>query len=242
MLIAKLPRVSPAATPKKRASRIVSHATVALAAAGLFLCCGSASAQITKLFAHDDVAISGAGVITPAVTGTPPGSVPSTPITEKPSTSAALIFTGRYTHSNLVGFEFNYAYTRFNENFTGKLTLPDGSQTGVLPGGSQTNVSEFTFGYILHAPRYFGVVPFAGAGAGTLKFSPTFLGGQALPVQARMVYYGTVGMDAPIKGRFGMRAQLRDLIYMAPDYGQNYLTTGKRAQTIEPTIGFYFHF
>ncbi|MHB1699109.1 MAG: hypothetical protein ACYCSN_03070 [Acidobacteriaceae bacterium] len=234
MLIAKLPRLSPAATPKKRAARIASHATVALAAVAVVLCCGSASAQITKLFAHDDVAISGADVITTSVSGTVPGAVPpTTVVTEKASNSAVLLFSGRYTHSNLVGLEFNYGFTQFAENF---------SPSSTLDGPPQTAVSEFTFGYILHAPKFFGTVPFLGAGAGTMKFSPTPLGGLALPVQARMVYYGTLGLDAPFTRRFGMRTQIRDLIYMAPDYGQNYLTIGKRAQSIEPTIGFYFHF
>lgn len=232
MLIAKLQRVLPAATPRKRFARALSFSFAVLAAAALIASSTSASAQ-KKIFAHDDIALSGAGVISTSVTGTVPGSVPPTTLTEKPSTSADLIFSFRYMHSNLVGLEANYAYTRFSEDF---------SKNSNLPGGAQTNVQEFTFGYLLHAPSFAGLVPFLGAGAGTLEFKPSFKGGLALPTQARMVYYGTVGVDAPITPHFGARAQFRDLIYKAPDYGQNYLTTGQRAQTFEPTIGVYLHF
>jgi hypothetical protein len=39
-----------------------------------------------------------------------------------------------------------------------------------------------------------------------------------------------------------VRVAFRQLIYLAPDFGQNYLTIGRRAVTTEPTFGFFLRF
>ena len=238
----KLPRVAPALALNevrlaKMARRFCGFALFLMAACALILPT-PASAQ-RKYFAHDDVALSGSYVVGTSVTGTIPGSVPPNSQTEKPSTSGAIMFTGRYTRSKFIGFEGNFSFTRLDEDFSG---IAPGTKQQFLIGGAQSTIEEFSLGYIAHAPTMFGVVPFAGAGIGVLSFEPTPYGGQSLPPQARMEYYGTIGADAAITPHFGVRAQFRDLIYKAPDYGQNYLTTGKRTQTFEPTIGFYLRF
>ena len=187
-----------------------------------------------KALANFDGALSATGELTTSVTGSSTGasSKNGSPQTESPSISAGGLLSFRYTHSNLVGFEANYKFTRFNETFA-----------QYLPGGSQTNAHEFTFGYILHGPTIFGAIPFGGVGAGSIYFKPTYKGGQAVPPQVRMAYYATVGLDDPIfTEHFGVRLQVRDLIYKAPDFLENYLFTGAHAQTIEPTIGVYYHF
>ena len=58
-----------------------------------------------------------------------------------------------------------------------------------------------------------------------------------------MTYYYTVGVEAPLLGNYlGLRAGFRQLIYLAPDFGQNYLTIKKRTFTSEPQVGIYLHF
>jgi hypothetical protein len=39
-----------------------------------------------------------------------------------------------------------------------------------------------------------------------------------------------------------MRVGFRQLIYLAPDFLQNYLTITRRTRTSEPTIGFFVRF
>jgi len=39
-----------------------------------------------------------------------------------------------------------------------------------------------------------------------------------------------------------MRLGFRQLIYLAPDFQQNYLTITRRTTTSEPIIGFYLRF
>ena len=187
-----------------------------------------------RALAKFDGALSAIGDIGTTATGSSTGASAKngSPQTESPSISGGALLTLRYTRSNLIGFEGNYKFTRFNETFA-----------QYLPGGSQTNAHEFTFGYIAHGPTIFGVIPFGGVGAGSIYFKPTYKGGQALPPQVRMTYYAVVGVDDPIfTEHFGVRFQVRDLIYKAPDFLENYLFTGAHAQTFEPAIGVYYHF
>lgn len=241
--MSKLWRVAPAVALTRPP---VAQFMLAVALAAFLSSSAPVHAQvIKKLFAHDDVALSGSYVVGTSVTAIPPNSAAAIPVTEKPSTSAAIMVTGRYTHSRFIGFEANYSFTSLDEDFS--IKNPRGGSPAMVPypkliGGAQSTMEELSLGYIAHAPTVFGVVPFVGAGIGVISFEPTPYGGQSLPPQARMEYYGTIGADAAFTPHFGVRAQMRDLFYMAPDYGQNYLTTYKHTMTFEPTIGFYYHF
>jgi len=103
---------------------------------------------------------------------------------------------------------------------------------------------ELTLGYVAHLPyKPFGVQPFVGLGGGTIKFTPTRYGGQGLPYQYRAAYYYTVGLEDNFPGsHFGMRVGFRQLVYLAPDFLQNYLTITRRVRTSEPTVGFFVRF
>jgi hypothetical protein len=106
----------------------------------------------------------------------------------------------------------------------------------------QQNTSEYTLGYVAHfSPRH-GIVPFAGAGLGTLDFRPTPGGGEGLLPQARATYYYTVGGDYRFSEHFGARAQFREQFYLAPDFETNYLTIHAHTTTFEPGFGFYARF
>ena len=181
-----------------------------------------------------DFAISGAGFISNTVSGTQKRD--NTPLTLHPSTTVGELATLRYTAKPYFGLEFNFSNARLSQNFTSKPSL--------LPGAAQTNVREMSFGYIAHFPyRPYGIQPFAGAGAGTMRFTPTTYGGQGLPQQYRAVYYYTAGLEDNFPGsHFGMRVGFRELYYLGPDFGQNYLTILKRVHTAQPTIGFFVRF
>jgi hypothetical protein len=207
----------------------------------------TASSQTTALarqLDRVDVAVSGIGAITEGVSGT---NYISQPVTVNSSTTVGALVTARYTKSPLIGFEFNYSYARFNETYTGTLfsNNPPGSTSstaGNTSFGVQSNVSEYTLGYVAHLPSLLGVQPFASVGAGATAFKPTPLGGQQLTEQARATYYYSVGVDDQLTRFFGVRAQLRQTFYKAPDFGQNYLTINQQTFTLEPGIGFYIKF
>lgn len=192
---------------------------------------------VTDLLSHVDLGIVGHGVLNQSSTGTVKNSTqPSSTITINPGNTAGVLVTVRYTIKPLIGFEFNYDYARYNQKFTGVS-----GTSGVL--GIQNNAKEYTFGYVAHLHPISGFTPFVGGGAGTTAFRPTTQGGQGLLSQARATYYYSVGAENNFGSQhFGLRAQFRQKFFLAPDYGQNYLTILKRTSSIEPGIGFYIRF
>jgi hypothetical protein len=161
---------------------------------------------------------------------------PNTPVNLSPGNTGGAMVTLRYVVSPLIGFEGNYGYARYTDTFTPFGTLPI--------GGVQQNASEYSFGYVAHTRKqYFGVNPFASAGAGTMVFRPTPGGGLALPEQARAAYYFSVGAETTVLSpHFGIRAQYRQVFFKAPDFLTNYLTIQQRTTTYEPGFGFFLRF
>ena len=209
----------------------------------------SASAQATpqqsaaqRQFDRIDFAISGAGEITNTVSGVEERDANTThsTLTIKPSSTVGELVTLRYTAKPYLGLEFNFGNARFTQDYT----FSPKPAANILNGGAQASARELTFGYIAH-PRYrpLGIQPFLGAGGGTIRFRPTTYGGEGLPYQYRAAYYYTLGVEDNFPGsHFGVRLGFRQLIYLAPDFEQNYLTILKRVRTSEPTIGFFVRF
>jgi hypothetical protein len=189
---------------------------------------------IEKLGDHIDVAVSGDGEITKNTSG--PITVPTatnygTTLTQSPSNTVGVLVSLRYIAKPYFGLEFNFGYARYTENYS------------YAPYGVQTNAKEYTLGYVGHLKRQiYGVTPFAGAGAGTTAFKPTRLGGESLNEQARMTYFYEAGAEAAFSPHFGARVQFRQLFFLGPDFGQNYLTIVRHTDTIEPAFGLYLHF
>jgi hypothetical protein len=195
-----------------------------------------------KQFDRIDFAISGAGEITNTVSGLEQRDATSThsTLTIRPSTTVGELVTLRYTARPYLGFEFNFGNARFTQDYA---FSPKPSPT-ILNGGAQAGARELTFGYVAH-PRYrpLGLQPFVGLGGGTIRFKPTTYGGQGLPQQYRAAYYYTVGVEDNFPdSHFGVRLGFRQLVYLAPDFLQNYLIITRRVRTSEPTIGFFVRF
>ncbi len=178
-----------------------------------------------------DFAISAAGEISKTVSGVEQRDAGRTNsvLTIKPSSTVGELFTLRYTAKPYVGFEFNYGNLRYTQDYT--FTPPPAA--GILFGGAQSAVREMTLGYVAHLKyRPLGITPFVGAGGGTIHFIPTPGGGQGLPNQYRAVYYYQAGLEDNFPGsHFGVRLAFRQLIYLAPDFLQNYLTITRRTVT-----------
>jgi hypothetical protein len=195
----------------------------------------SQNPALDRQLARFDIAVTASVVLGINSNGTAIINTVPTPVNLNPSNTVGPLVTIRYTVKPLIGFEFNYGYARFTQNFT-----PFGA-TGET-GGVQQNTSEYTLGYVAHfSPRH-GIVPFAGAGLGTLDFRPTPGGGEGLLPQARATYYYTLGGDYRLSEHFGMRGQFREQFYLAPDFETNYLTIHAHTTTFEPGFGFYARF
>ena len=186
-----------------------------------------------------DLGVSGIGVFTGSSSGenyatSSPRPDQAQSLTQSPSNTLGALVTLRYTKSPLLGAEFNYTYARYTEDFS-----------AILPGGVQTNVSEYSVGYVAHGPALtsFAIRPFASVGAGSTAFTPTPFGGQGLLEQARATYYYAAGIEAPIYGQhLSVRGQVRQAFFLAPDFGANYLTIKQHTSTFEPAFGFVLHY
>ena len=200
-----------------------------------------AQTPLDRQLARVDLAISGAGLFSTSTNGT---NYLAQNVNLVPSNTVGALVTLRYVKSPLVGFEFNFSYARYTENFTltNSASTPAMEQGFAL--GVQTNANEYTLGYVAHTrAQHFGVIPFASIGAGSIAFKPTAGGGQGYLEQARAAYYYSVGADTPLYAKyFGLRASFRQVIYLAPDYETNYFTDLKRSISSEPTFGFFIKF
>lgn len=208
-----------------------------LFATGLALSAGGALAQskLQQQFSHVDLGVQAVGEFSSSASGptTIPAPLPSGQIvTLSPSNTVGALVTIRYTPKPYMGAEFNGGYSRYTEDLN------------VQPLAIQTQVDEFTFGYLVTPPyTIFGVHPYASAGVGGMRFAPTRGGGEGAPPIGRLAEYYSVGVQKNIlSDNFGIRAGFRQIFYVAPDFYQNYLTINKRASTSEPVIGFYLRF
>ena len=59
-----------------------------------------------------------------------------------------------------------------------------------------------------------------------------------------MGYYYNLEADKSLfsSKSFGIKLQVRQVFYKAPDFGQNYLTIDQHTSTFEPGLGFYLKF
>jgi hypothetical protein len=203
---------------------------------------GIAAAQTTPLsrqLSRVDLGISGAGALNKTVSGPIiPTGAPNfgTVMTQFGSNTFGALANVRYIAKPYVGVEFNYGWARYTENYS---PGPTGGLFQV-----QTTANEYSFGWIVTPPHpIFGLQPFASAGAGSTEFKPTGGGGEGEPKQARATYYYNVGVQQEFSdSHFGLRVSFRQNFFLAPDYGQNYLTIKQHTTTIQPTAGFFLRF
>lgn len=210
----------------------------------------SSSVPVTpteKFFAHFDLGVEGMGSLTSNTSGNitvPTSNNYGGYLTDSPSTTVGYLLNVSYTKSPYFGIEFNYNYARYTENYTYPVATGVASAPFTYrPLGVQTNAKEYTLGYVAHIPHEIaGLKPFVGAGAGSIGFKPTPNGGEGFNTQARMAYFYELGVNKPLGEHFGLRVEFRQVFFLAPDFGQNYLTNIQHTNTVEPAAGFYIHF
>jgi hypothetical protein len=189
---------------------------------------------LDKQLSRIDFGVQGVGMFTKTVQGTilPTAAQEAGPtISDEPSNTLGALVTLRYVAKPFLGFEGNYGYARYTENFSNI-------------GGVQTQANEYTLGYLV-TPAFtiLDFQPFVSVGAGSIGFRPTPRGGQGLKIQARAAYYYSAGIQKEyFSEHFGLRAGFRQVFFLAPDYGQNYLTIKQHTMTSEPFAGFYLKF
>ena len=149
----------------------------------------------------------------------------------------ALMGEAGYDAMAVGNHEFNYGWARYTQNFTPGFN-------GASLFQIQNTANEYSLGWVVTPPHpIFGFQPFVSAGAGSTEFKPTAGGGEGAPKQARATYYYNVGLQREFPdSHFGVRVSFRQNFFLAPDFGQNYLTILQHTTTIQPTAGFFLRF
>jgi hypothetical protein len=202
--------------------------------------------KTSKFLAHFDFGLSGIALLTKDTSGTVTSGAAGTPytFTQSASSAAGAVVTLRGSKSPFKGGELNYGYGRITQSYTCcNVDQFTGVYTGI-PYQAQVTANEITAGYLMR-PNHpiLGAQPYVSVGAGSLVFSPTKNGGQGLQKQARAAYYYSAGLEKYISGdKFGVRAGVRQLFYLGPDFDQPYLRIKKYTFTTEPQFGIFVHF
>lgn len=194
----------------------------------------SSSPKLNRQLSYIDLGVQAIGQFNSSISGpiTIPAFNQGQTVTQSGSNTVGALVTLRYTPKPYLGAEINGSYARFTETYN------------VLPYVIQSQVNEFSFGYLVTPPyTIFGLKPYASAGIGLLRFAPTAGGGQGALSEARSAYYYNLGVQKDlIPDTFGVRLGYRQVFFVAPDFYQNYLTVYKHTSTKEPMIGFYLQF
>jgi hypothetical protein len=159
-------------------------------------------------------------------------------IREDTTESGGVLVSFRQPYRPWLGYEADLSYTKFYEAYN----------KGVVK--VESNVTDFSFSYLLQSPPIYGVQPYLTLGGGIIVFSPisgtltnlnqtvpSSLSSQLLP---EFTY--SLGLKIPLFSRFGVNGGLRGLKYKTPDFHQVSIDTHTLRTTLQPNIGVYYRF
>jgi opacity protein-like surface antigen len=143
----------------------------------------------------------------------------------------------RYHWKRWVSVEGAYGYDLNSQ----KYTLSSGLFR--IQSGIHQMTGSLVFSLPSHAKSRWS--PYFLAGGGALLFQPTgnqlntFAGAQT---QAKGVFVYGVGVNYSVRRGIALRAEYRGLVYGAPDFGFDLLSTGSVTHTAVPSVGLTFRF
>jgi len=222
-------------------------AGMAVLAAGFLLVASPAFGQKTdvNINIYGAIPSSANGTAINSTTGAPIPGAP--PVVQTADPSLGFRIGVRHIFSPIFGLEMNFGYNRANQHFTGVPSISNG--VGVV----YSHAKPFTIDYVVSVPHtFFGVRPFALAGAGLISYNissytATPPGVPSLPVRAEKVPVFEYGIGADfhpgiLPPFMALRLQYRGLVGHAPDYRLPYLATNNLINIAEPQAGLVFKF
>ena len=159
-------------------------------------------------------------------------------IREDTTESGGVLISFRQPYRPWLGYEADLSYTKFYEAYN----------KGIVK--VESNVTDFSFSYLLQSPVIYGVQPYLTLGGGIIVFSPisgtlTNLNQtvpSSLPSQLLPEFTYSLGLKMPLFSRFGVNGGLRGLKYKTPDFHQFLIDTKTLRTTLEPHVGIYYRF
>lgn len=187
---------------------------------------------------HNDVTVSATGIFQNSTTGNG--------VTQTASQEPGVLATYRYFFTDHQGLEFNYGFTRFNQEYSNGLVAQPLAGLG-LAGNSLSvpaDTHEANFSYVYRFAARHRLSPFVSAGGGVWVFSPQSPAiGTATAntfVSPDFVYSG--GADFAFSRKVSLRLGYRGHVLEAPGFGIAALKTGSVTYLSEPFGGLSFHF
>jgi hypothetical protein len=152
--------------------------------------------------------------------------------------SGGVLVSFRQPYRPWLGYEADLSYTKFYEAYNKDIVKVE------------SNVTDFSFSYLLQSPVIYGVQPYLTLGGGIIVFSPisgtlTNLNQtvpSSLPSQLLPEFTYSLGLKIPLFSRFGVNGGLRGLKYKTPDFHQVSIDTHTLRTTLQPNIGVYYRF
>ncbi len=178
---------------------------------------------------RSEVSLQGTGLFTRDTTGRD--------TTQRGTENGGFLVGYRYHFNRWLAAEGVYGYGRNTQQYFAPAGL----------SRIQADIHQATGGLVvtLPSPARFRISPYVLAEGGALIFNPTgnpfgtVTGAQRQSVGA-FVYGG--GADFPIVKHVSLRAEYRGLVYNAPDFGINGLSTNKVTHAAQPSAGIVFRF
>jgi hypothetical protein len=159
-------------------------------------------------------------------------------IREDTTESGGVLISFRQPYRPWLGYEADLSYTKFYEAYN----------KGIVK--VESNVTDFSFSYLLQSPVIYGVQPYLTLGGGIIVFSPisgtlTNLNQtvpSSLPSQLLPEFTYSCGLKMPLFSHLGVNGGLRGLKYKTPDFHQVPIDTRTLRTTLQPNIGVYYRF
>lgn len=181
--------------------------------------------------AQTDIGVSGYATFTNSSTGV--GTH------QTPSNSYGGMLEVRHISKPILGYELTFSFNPDDQKYapvTGACALV--CQNPVTP--VSTKAAEFTVDYVA-SYKIGNLRPFLVGGLGFFVAIPgtTTYGNNT---SVRGTYIGGGGVDFDLTSHLGVRAQIRDNFYKAPNVSSIYPATGVYTSSLEPMGGFYYRF
>ncbi len=192
---------------------------------------GFAILSLGSAHAQTDIGLSGYRSFNTSATGN--GTV------QVPTDSYGGMVEVRHISAPFIGYEITYAFNPDNQSLSpkaGACTYECGNQ----PETITTKANEIALDWVV-SKKIGNLRPFAVGGLGFFIAVPSGnLYDLNTIVKPAFVYGG--GVDWNLASHLGLRFQVRDNVYKAPDIAGLYYATGAFVHTAEPMGGAFFRF
>jgi opacity protein-like surface antigen len=180
-----------------------------------------------KLATETDISIGVFGQLTPSrtpvTTISESDGVQSTQTTQGTSPSAGVLGTFHQSYRPWLGYNVNFGYARFSENYSlGHAFIPIATTSfpafsDFSRGSIRTNMYELSVAYAITGPRTRRFDTFVQFGGGGLFFVPTE-SRSPYANQTRPAMVFGVGLNFKLAPRLAIRVEYRGLFYKNPDF------------------------